>query len=102
MALEWPQHDPSEVLDYFVDWTFFLEGDVIASSTFTLPAVVDQNEDAIDDSGINIVRTSFTDHFAGVWITGGVLGTTATVRNTIITAGGRTITQEILLPVGTN
>lgn len=102
MALEWPQHDPAEVLDYFVDWTFMLEGDTIASSAFSLPVITDANGDAVDDAGVTIVRSSFTDHFTGVWITGGVLGKRATVLNIVVTTGGRTIAQTVMLPVGSN
>lgn len=102
MALEWPQHDPDEILDYFVDWTFFLEGDIIAGSEFALVVVTDVNNDLVDDSTLTIVRSAFTDHFAGVWITGGTLGTRGTVRNRVTTAGGRTIEQTVMLPVGTN
>lgn len=102
MALEWPQHDPAETLDYFVDWTFFLESDTIASSTFEIVKITDANLDNVDDSKISLVRQDFTDHFAGVWITGGVIGLRATVVNRVVTTGGRTIVQTVMLPIGTN
>lgn len=80
--------DPSAVLDYVFDWLAWLAGDTIASSSWSVP------------TGLTLVRTEVTPSQAIAWISGGVVGTTYAVTNTITTAGGRTDTRTITLAVG--
>lgn len=70
--------DPDEVLDYVRDWTAILDGDTIATSTWT------------PDTGITVASSSNTTTAATVWVSGGTLGQTYGIRNRITTAGGRT------------
>lgn len=92
MSLKWANpKDPDDILDYSVNWTARLDtGDTIASSTFTL---VD-GEIELGDTEIDGGKTI-------VWISGGVDGETATVRNRIVTVGGRQMDLTIQLKVKT-
>lgn len=73
------EKDPGSVLDYVIDWSQWLpEGDVIGSSSFTVPAE------------LTITDESFDDISATVWLSGGVLGKTYKITNQIVTSpGGR-------------
>ncbi len=78
----WIAKAPTEVLDYGLDWNapgeLWLGSDTIASSAWTV------------DAGLTKGATSNTLTTASVWLSGGALGTSYTVTNTITTAGGRT------------
>jgi hypothetical protein len=69
--------DPAEVLDYQVNWSEWLAGDEIIASTFT------------SRGGIIVGATSFTASMTTVSVSGGVLGYTHKVVNTIHTSYGR-------------
>lgn len=69
--------DPDAVLDYMVDWTNWLAGDTIATSTWSA------------DTGITIDSNTNTTTVATVWLSGGVAGEQYQVTNHIITAMGR-------------
>lgn len=73
-----PDKDSNDILDYIFDWTNFLDGDTIQTSTWTVPA------------GITKVTDTKTDKKATIWLSGGTNGQTYTVLNRIVTAGGRT------------
>ena len=88
MPLSWPYKDPDEVLDYELDWSTHLDtGDTISSSTWTVPAGLTKNSDTNGDSTTTI------------WLQGGTEGTTYTLLNEIVTAGGRTEQQSVTLSV---
>lgn len=78
---------PTDVLDYTIDWTSFLNGDVISTSTWTVSTGLTKGSDS---------KTTTT---TTVWISSGTLGQSYEVTNTIITAGGRTKSQcfEVLI-----
>lgn len=77
------QKDPSDVLDYIVDWTSWLGGaDTIATSAFTVP------------TGLTMDSKSNTTTTATVWISSGIASQSYTVENTITTAGGRTASRS--------
>lgn len=86
MAVRWESKRPNEVRDYAHDWTLFLAGDTIATSTFTA-------------SGVTINSQSNTTTVATVWLSAGTDGTLATVTNTITTTGGRTETEIFALDI---
>lgn len=71
--------DPNAVLDYQVDWSGWLNGDTLATSTFAVTPV-----------GLTIDSESNTTTVATVWLSDGNLGTTYTVTNQVTTSGGRT------------
>ena len=72
--------DADEVLDYVIDWTGLLDGDTIATSTWTA-------------DGATIDSESETTTAATVWISSPQGG--GKITNTIITAGGRTLEVEV-------
>ena len=68
------QKDPTDVLDYIVDWTSWLGGaDTIATSAFTVP------------TGLTMDSESNTTTTATVWISSGIASQSYTVENTIST-----------------
>ena len=69
---------PAEVLDYGWDWSRWLDGDTLASSTWTA------------DSGITIQSHTFDTASTTIWLTGGAEGATYQLTNTVTTAAGRT------------
>ena len=80
--------DPSDVLDYSVNWTsWLLDGDTISASTWAVEA------------GITIDSESETTTVATVWLSGGTAGTTYTVTNEIVTTDGRTAQRSIYIVV---
>ena len=89
MALTWPAKDPSEVVDYEINWAARLVEDTIATSNVTL----------VTAAGLTIVSQANTDDAVTVWFSGGTAGLTATLRNVITTAGGRTMDELIKLPI---
>lgn len=70
--------DPNAVLDYYVDWTRWLNGDTIATSVWTVAA------------GLTIANDTHTTTAAIVWLSGGTVSETYKVTNRITTTGGRT------------
>ena len=86
MARSWEHpKDPEEYLDYEVDWTGLLNGDVITSSTWFVPVgVIGDNE-------------SFNDTSTVIWLSGGTAGQNYALINTIHTAEGRIREQTCTL-----
>lgn len=77
--------DPNAVLDYQIDWSTWLGSDTIASSSWVIPTGI------TEDSDSNTTTT------ATVWLSGGTAGTTYTVTNRIVTAGGRTEDRSLTI-----
>lgn len=69
--------DPDAVLDYQVNWSSWLVGDTISTSTF------------VADTGLTVGATSHTTTTATVWISDGSLNGKYKVVNHITTDGGR-------------
>lgn len=88
MSQLWPAKDPSDVLDYRIDWTAILQGDTIEGSSWTVPV----------PSGLVIDSQDFTDSRVVVWLSGGSVGNHR-ITNTITTASGRTLQRSVTLPV---
>ena len=78
MKLRWPNKDPDAVLDYQVDWTSWLDGDTIATSTWVVPAGITEDS----SSNTTLVTT--------IWLSSGTVGDRYEVLNRITTDGGRT------------
>lgn len=70
--------DPDAVLDYVMDWTNWLNGDIIISSSWTL------------DAGITQAGTGMSGTQTVVWLSGGTVGTSYQITNRITTQAGRT------------
>ena len=79
--------DPSAILDYSVKWTDWLGSDTIATSSWSVP------------SGLTKHAETNNTTTATVWCSGGAVGKTYIVTNTITTAGGRTDEREIKITV---
>ena len=83
--------DPDDALDYLVDWNAWLDGDTIASSTFSL----------ILPSGLVIDRQSWTATSSVVWLSGGIIGNSQILCR-ITTTAGRTKDQTVVLRIRPN
>ena len=79
--------DADAVLDFSVDWTDWLTGDTISTSTFTVEAGITADSDSNDTTS------------ATVWLSGGTAGTLYTVTNQIVTAAGRTDERSLTISV---
>jgi len=90
MAKAWSEpKDPQEVLDYVVDWSKPLAGDIITTSTWTLP------------DGIVAGQEDSTDTTTTIWLSSGVHGQSYDLVNRITTAAGRVREQTCTLKVKT-
>lgn len=79
--------DPGATKDYTVDWTAWLAGDTIQSSSWTA------------QTGITKQSESLVDQTAVVWLSGGSAFNRYRVTNRIVTAGGRTEERSIYIVV---
>lgn len=86
--LQMPAKDPTEVLDYSIDWSPALDGDSILSSTWT-----------VESGGVNVQSSSVSGTTTVAWMAGGVANTPAIVKNTITTQGGRTYVERLKILV---
>lgn len=82
------EKDPNEVKDFAVDWSEYLEGDTIETSTWILPSGVTE-----DDS-------TNTTTLATIFLAGGTDGAEYIIVNRIVTAGGRTLEMPLKVTVG--
>ena len=84
-----PVADPSDKLDYSVNWGAKVlgSGETIATSTWTVPV------------GLTSSDESHTTTVATVWLTGGTAGESYTVTNHITTNQGREFERSF--PVNT-
>lgn len=79
--------DPDAVLDYAVNWASWLGVDTISTSTWTVA------------TGLTQVTASATTTVATIWLSGGTAGTSYSVANKIVTAGGRTDERTLTIVV---
>jgi hypothetical protein len=79
--------DPNAVLDYVLDWTKWLNGDTIATSTWIVPP------------GLTLNSHTNTTTRSTAWISGGSAGQSYTVTNRITTLGGRTEDRSFIIAV---
>lgn len=75
--------DPDEVEFYVRDWSADLDGDTIATSTWTVPSGITK------DSDTNTTTT------ATIKLSGGTLGSDYALVNRITTAAGRTLDKTL-------
>ena len=80
MAIVWESKRPTEVRDYEIDWTQFLDGDTIATSDVTVVGIT-LDSDTNDTTSVSVT------------LSGGTEATLAKITNTITTAAGRTETE---------
>lgn len=79
--------DPDAKLDYVVDWSAWLDGDTISSSSWIVP------------DGITLESDVHTNTTSTVWLSGGTPGDTHHVVNRIATAGGRIDDRTIIVVI---
>lgn len=90
-TLAWPAKDPGDVLDYQFDVSAALVGnasDAIASIVAT-----------VTPGGLVVDSTAADGAVAIFWLSGGVAGTVYTLRISIVTVSGRSVSRSVLLPV---
>lgn len=83
--------DPSDVVDFGMDWLRWLNGDTISTSEWSLRGPSDTNDLAIKSDP----APSKTDTLATCWLEKGVAGTTYVLTNKIVTTGGRTVERSV-------
>lgn len=87
--LNWTSKDPTEVLDYQIDWRARLvTGETITTSTVTVVS-----------GTVTIDSSSQTSGVVTVWLSGGTNGETCVLLNQIITSAGRTYEQAVRLRI---
>lgn len=80
--------DPSEKLDYTLDWDDRLAvGETISASTWSVPAGITQSTPS----------PSFTTTTTTIWLTGGTAGTNYQVTNHVTTSAGREYERSIFI-----
>ena len=89
---KYPSKDPGEVLDYQLDWSKRLAGDIITSSSW----VNESNTDII------LSNESYANTKTTIWVSGGTSNSSYTLTNTVLTLGDRTLVQSVVLPVANN
>lgn len=77
--------DPNAVLDYYFDWSTWLNGDTIATSTWIVPA------------GLTMTSESETSTRTTIWLSGGIFPERYKVVNRITTGAGRTEDRTLLV-----
>lgn len=80
-----PIKDPDAVLDYGLDWTAWLDGDTISTSTWTVPEGITKDSDTKDTTTTTI------------WLSGGTDGSSYELTNHIVTAAGREDDRSITI-----
>lgn len=93
--VSWPAKDPSDVLDYTIDWQDSVKpvlesGEAISTSTFTVPAGLTKDSDSKTSTKTTIV------------LSGGTAGTTYEITNTVVTdnsSPARTYERSVSLEV---
>ena len=83
-----PSKDPSAILDYGFDWVDWLDGDTISTSSWSVSPV-----------GLTASPNTKTSTTTTVWLSGGAVGSTYQVTNTIVTAVGRTDQRTLLVAI---
>lgn len=80
--------DPDAVLDYSVNWSKWLAGDQIETSTWF-----------VSDPALQLSDDLNTTTKTTAWLAGGVAGQSYTVTNRIATSGGRTDERSLVIQV---
>jgi hypothetical protein len=92
--LVWPNKAPTEVLDYDLDWAPRLAGDTISTSNWSIT-----QSDTPASGSLAIQSSSYLPTRTKVWLTGGNLGQSYALLNTITTAGSETMVETVVIVV---
>ena len=102
MALKWPDKDPDEILDFSVDWSRYLAGDIISTVTWKIEDTDGTLNTWTDTEIVNSlqrVSASNTTTVATIQIALGDANTTYTIYCAITTNAGLSTQRKILLKV---
>ncbi len=83
--------DPDATLDYTIGWDEWLEGDIIATSTWIA--------DPVSGDNFAVGSSTHDDTTATVWLSGGVHNTNRAVVNRITTVAGRTDDRTLMVHI---
>jgi hypothetical protein len=86
--------DPDDILDFDALWATWLNGDTLATASWSIVTAATTPALVIDDS-------ENTTSIAKVWVSGGKTGTKYQLRNRITTTGQRTKDRTFYLLVKT-
>ena len=86
--LTWPEKDPQETLDYYVDYSGRIPADdAITQSSWAVPA------------GITAEQSNFSGRKTVIWLSGGTEGASYELTNTVETEDGRILEQTCLIVI---
>lgn len=95
MSLLWPPKDPQDFLDFTVDFTLWLNGDVISTVNVTIDPTTTQS--------LSAQRVDFTSgNQVIIWFIGGQSGENAVVEVNAQTSLGRQKQVTLMLPIEDN
>ena len=93
MAIDnWPEKDPSAVLDYVFDWASLTNERTDATSDWLGSGETITSKTVTAETGITVDSSSLTDSNTSVtvWLSGGTAGSNYIVACRIVTSAGRT------------
>lgn len=82
--------EPAEIADYDIDWSGRLGSDTILTSVWAI---------TVGDGVLVINSNSFLPTRTKVWLAAGTAGVVYTLKNTVTTVNGDTLTEEVQLLV---
>ena len=92
MALQWPAKDPEDMLDYTLDFSLWLQGDVISNAQSYVDYATSQS--------LAVYKVDFSSGQTVItWLEGGLSGELATVTVVANTSLGRTKEVSVVLPI---
>jgi hypothetical protein len=95
MALQWPPKDPDDMLDYTLDFSLWLNGDVISNASSTV--------DFATSASLSVYKVDFSSGVKVIsWLQGGTSGDIASVNVIASTSLGRTKEVTVVLPIMDN
>lgn len=83
--------DPEAVINWIIDWSDWLDGDTISTSTWSISASESPITLTVDSSSIQAdttVSPNLSSQWAAVTVSSGTAGITYTLTNHIVTASG--------------
>ena len=86
LPLAWPPKYTEELLDYQLDWTRRLQGDIISNTACDVLT-----------GNVTITNHLTTNTTVTIWLSGGDPGSTSQVQCIINTAGGRTMEEIVMI-----
>ena len=78
--------DPDSVKDYQINWESWLNGqDTLSTSNWTVPSGITEDSSTVSTTA------------ATIWLSGGVVGNNYELVNRVVTVGGRTQDQTLII-----